>query len=49
VADLLIVDGSPAEDVAVLRSTESIHAVLQAGRVTVDRRPETGTSTRRTA
>lgn len=41
VADLLIVDGSPAEDIAVLQDGTAVHAVLQSGRVTVDRRPET--------
>jgi imidazolonepropionase-like amidohydrolase len=50
VADLLVVDGSPAEDITVLQDTDAIHAVLQAGRVTVDRRQETGAGLmRRTA
>lgn len=40
VADLLVVDGSPAEDITVLQDEDAIHAVLQAGRVTVDRRSE---------
>ncbi|MFG1928962.1 amidohydrolase family protein [Cryptosporangium sp. NPDC048952] len=40
VADLLIVDGDPAEDITVLQDPNAIHAVLQAGRITVERRPE---------
>lgn len=39
-ADLLLVDGAPAEDITVLQDEHSIHAVLQAGRLAVDRRPE---------
>jgi imidazolonepropionase-like amidohydrolase len=40
VADLLVVAGSPAEDIAVLQREEAIEVVFQAGRPTVDRRPE---------
>jgi imidazolonepropionase-like amidohydrolase len=40
VADLLIVDGNPADDIAVLQDRSRIHAVLQHGAFTVDRRPE---------
>jgi imidazolonepropionase-like amidohydrolase len=52
VADLLVVDGSPAEDLGVLQDERAVHAVLQSGRITVDRRPEgpgVGVLTRRTA
>lgn len=51
VADLLVVDGSPAEDLAVLQDEDAIHAVYQAGRMVVDLHSE-GSSmrlTRRTA
>jgi imidazolonepropionase-like amidohydrolase len=41
VADLLLVDGDPAEDIAVLRRPGAVHAVLQGGRITVDQRPDT--------
>ncbi|WP_336203883.1 metal-dependent hydrolase family protein [Nonomuraea sp. LPB2021202275-12-8] len=47
-ADLLILDGSPADDITVLQNEDAIHAVLQSGRLTVDRRPETTGPTRRT-
>ncbi|WP_412515982.1 amidohydrolase family protein [Actinomadura madurae] len=40
IADLLLVDGSPAEDITVLQKKEAVHAVFQSGRRTVDRRPE---------
>lgn len=39
-ADLLIVDGLPSEDISCLQNTDAIHSVLQAGRTVVDRRPE---------
>jgi imidazolonepropionase-like amidohydrolase len=41
VADLLLVDGDPAGDIAVLQAPGAVHAVLQGGRMTVDQRPET--------
>lgn len=47
-ADLLLVDGSPAEDITVLQRGEAIHAVVQSGRLTVDNRPEAGPTPRRT-
>lgn len=36
-ADLLVVDGDPLEDIAVLEDTARMHAVVQDGRVAVDR------------
>jgi imidazolonepropionase-like amidohydrolase len=45
VGDLLIVDGNPADDIAVLQDKSRIHAVVQHGAFVVDRRPETSHST----
>ncbi len=49
VADLLVVDGSPAEDIAVLQDEDALHLVLQSGRIAVDRRPEITGAGARTA
>jgi imidazolonepropionase-like amidohydrolase len=39
-ADLLVVDGDPLEDATVLADPESrVRAVVQGGRLVVDRRP----------
>jgi len=48
VADLLLVDGSPVDDITVLQDRSRIHAVIQDGRISVDRLPEhpTGDPTR---
>lgn len=40
VADLLVVDGTPADDITCLQRPEAIHAVFQSGRLAVDRLPE---------
>lgn len=47
VADLLIVDGSPTEDITVLQDRSRIHAVVTGGRIRIDRLPETATGVRR--
>jgi len=36
-ADLLLIDGDPLNDIAVLEQLERIHAVVQGGRIAVDR------------
>jgi imidazolonepropionase-like amidohydrolase len=38
-ADLLLVDGDPLDDIGVLRATERLHLVVQGGAVAADRRP----------
>jgi imidazolonepropionase-like amidohydrolase len=37
VADLLVVEGDPEEDIAVLRNRENIRAIFQSGRLVIDR------------
>ena len=37
VADLIVVDGDPLEDVRMLRDPERIWMVVQAGRIVADR------------
>lgn len=37
IADLLIVDGDPSQDLQVLRQQESIYMVIQGGQIAVDR------------
>jgi imidazolonepropionase-like amidohydrolase len=41
IADLLLVDGDPLDDVAVLQRPEALHLVVQGGRFAADRRPDT--------
>jgi imidazolonepropionase-like amidohydrolase len=36
-ADLLVVDGNPLEDITVLEDGSRLHAVVQGGRIAVDR------------
>ncbi|HXI16035.1 MAG TPA: amidohydrolase family protein, partial [Chloroflexota bacterium] len=38
-ADLLLVDGDPLPDVAVLTQRERIHLVVKDGEIAFDRRP----------
>lgn len=40
VADLLLVDGCPVDDITVLQQRPRIHAVIRDGEVRVDRRPD---------
>jgi imidazolonepropionase-like amidohydrolase len=37
IADLVIVDGDPAQDISILRRQDAIRTVIQSGMVTVDR------------
>lgn len=43
VADLLLLDGCPVEDITTLQDRKRIHAVVTGGRVRVDRMPENPT------
>lgn len=36
IADILIIDGNPAENINIMRNTENIEYVIQSGRITVD-------------
>jgi hypothetical protein len=38
-ADLLLVDGNPLDDLSVLADRARIHMVIQGGTIVVDRRP----------
>jgi imidazolonepropionase-like amidohydrolase len=38
-ADLLLVDGNPLDDLSILADRGRIHMVIQGGRIVADRRP----------
>lgn len=40
IADLLLVDGDPLDNITLLQRPEALHLVVQSGRVVADRRPQ---------